>query len=338
MTTLHMNLGERGYDIHIGHGLLGKASELWQLDRRAFIVTDTGVPREYAERVASCVKEARIVTVAEGEGSKSAEIFTKLLGEMVDFGITRSDCAIAVGGGVVGDLTGFLAATYMRGIDFYNAPTTLLSQVDSSIGGKTAINLGGVKNIVGAFHQPRGVIVDIDTLATLPKRQTSNGLCEALKMAVTSDEELFSTFENEEINEENLEKIITSALKIKKSVVEADEREVGMRRILNFGHTLGHAIEAQEELHGLYHGECVAIGMMPVCSPEVRERLLPILKKLSLPYSYGGDIENALGFIEHDKKCEGDGINIVTVSKIGKAEVKKMTVPEFCEAVRKTLL
>ena len=338
MTTLHMNLGERGYDINIGCGLLDKAGEVWRLDRRAFIVTDSGVPCEYAERVAACAKEARIVTVAEGEGSKSAEVYTRLLGEMVDFGLTRSDCAIAVGGGVVGDLTGFLAATYMRGIDFYNAPTTLLSQVDSSIGGKTAINLGGVKNIVGAFHQPRGVIVDIDTLKTLPKRQVSNGLCEALKMAMTSDAELFSVFENEEIGEENLEKIITAALKIKKAVVEQDERESGIRRILNFGHTFGHAIEAEEELHGLYHGECVAIGMLPVCSRDVRERLLPLLKKLGLPYSYGGDIENALGFISHDKKCEGDTINIVTVSKIGSYEIKKMTVSDFCEAVRKTAL
>lgn len=337
MTTLHMNLGARGYDIHIGRGLLSQAGEIWNLDRRVFIVTDSGVPKEYSERIAACAKMAKIVTVPEGEGSKSAEIYANLLSEMVSFGMTRTDCAIAVGGGVVGDLTGFLAATYMRGIDFYNLPTTVLSQVDSSIGGKTAINLAGVKNIVGAFHQPRGVIVDIDTLKTLQKRQVANGLSEALKMSLTSDAELFSLFEAEEIGDHNIEKIITSALKIKKAVVEEDECESGIRKILNFGHTFGHAIEAQEEMHGFYHGECVAIGMLPVCSPDVKARLLPILKKLGLPYSYAGDIERALGFISHDKKCDGDKISIVLVNEIGSYEIKKMTVSEFAKAVRNTL-
>ncbi len=336
MTTLHMNLGTRGYDIHIGRGLLGKADELWQLDRRVFIVTDSGVPKEYAEKIAACARVAKIVTVHEGEGSKSLEIYGRLLSEMAEFGMTRTDCAVAVGGGVVGDLTGFLAATYMRGIDFYNLPTTVLSQVDSSIGGKTAINLDGIKNIVGAFHQPRGVIVDVDTLSTLPKRQVANGLAEALKMSLTSDAELFSLFENEEIGESNIEKVITSALKIKKAVVEEDECESGIRKILNFGHTFGHAVEAEEEMHGLYHGECVAIGMLPVCSTEVRERLLPVLKKLGLPCSYGGDIENALGFISHDKKCDGDKISIVMVKKIGSYEIKKMTLSEFAETVKNT--
>lgn len=336
MTKLHMNLGERGYDIHIGRGLIDKAGELFNLKRRTFIVTDSGVPKEYAERVAACAEVAKIVTVEEGEGSKSLEVYGRLLKEMAEFGLTRTDCAVAVGGGVVGDLTGFLAASYMRGIDFYNLPTTVLSQVDSSIGGKTAINLSGIKNIVGAFHQPKGVIVDIDTLSTLPKRQVANGLAEALKMSLTSDAELFSLFENEEISDSNIERIITSALMIKKAVVEEDECESGIRKILNFGHTFGHAVEAEEEMHGFYHGECVAIGMLPVSSPEVRARLVPVLKKLGLPCSYGGDIQRALSFISHDKKCDGDKISIVLVNKIGSYEIKKMTVSEFAEMVRNT--
>ncbi|MBP3402233.1 MAG: 3-dehydroquinate synthase [Clostridia bacterium] len=336
MTTLHMNLGERGYDIHIGRSLLDKAGEIFNLKRRVFIVTDSGVPSEYAKIVAAFAKVAKIVTVPEGEGSKSLAVYGRLLTEMAEFGLTRTDCAVAVGGGVVGDLTGFLAASYMRGIDFYNIPTTVLSQVDSSIGGKTAINLAGIKNIVGAFHQPKGVIIDTNTLSTLPKRQVANGLAEALKMSMTSDSELFSLFENEEIDENNIEKVITSALKIKKAVVEEDERESSVRKILNFGHTFGHAVEAEEEMHGFYHGECVAIGMLPVCSQNVRERLLTILKKLGLPYLYGGDIEKALTFISHDKKCDGDKINIVLVNEIGSYEIKKMTVSDFCEMVRNT--
>ena len=334
MTSLHLDLGGRGYYITVGRGLLSHAGEYFNLDRRVFIVTDSGVPAEYASAIAECAREAKIVTVPMGEGSKSPEVFSYLLGEMLSFGLTRTDCAVAVGGGVVGDLTGFCAATYMRGIDFYNVPTTLLSQVDSSIGGKTAINLGGVKNIVGAFHQPKGVLVDVDTLSTLPKRQISNGLAEAVKMSLTSDAELFELFEREGASEENIERIILASLKIKKAVVEADETERGLRKILNFGHTLGHAIEAEEEMRGFYHGECVAIGMLVTSSECVRKRLLPILSRLGLPTEYKGDIEHALSFISHDKKCEGKSVSVVLVDEPGSFRIEKMSTADFANLVR----
>lgn len=337
MTTLRMELGERSYDIHVGRALLGKAKEYFNLDRKVFIVTDSGVPSEYANRLAEQCAEPLIVTVDEGEGSKSIETYGALLLKMAEFNMTRTDCCVAVGGGVVGDLTGFLAASYMRGIDFYNVPTTVLSEVDSSIGGKTAVNLGGIKNIVGAFHQPRGVICDTDTLKTLPKRQIANGLAEAVKMALTSDAELFSFFEENEVCEENIEWVISRSLMIKKAVVEADERESGLRKILNFGHTFGHAVEAREELCGFYHGECVAIGMIPVCSKKVRERLLPVLKKLALPYSYAGDVDAALSFISHDKKCDGKRISVVFVDEVGSFRLEKMETAEFSLLVKNNL-
>ena len=211
MTTLHLDLGERGYDINIGRGLIDKAGEIFDLNRRVIIVTDSGVPTEYAERVKASCRDAKIITVKQGEESKSVEEFKLLCEEMLSFGMTRTDCVVAVGGGVVGDLAGFAAASFMRGIDFYNIPTTLLSQVDSSIGGKTAINLGGVKNIVGAFYQPKGVIIDPNVLKTLPERQISSGLAEAIKMSMTSDKELFELIACEDI-EENIESIITSSL------------------------------------------------------------------------------------------------------------------------------
>ncbi len=333
-----MSLGERGYDINVGRGTLARAGELFNLDRRVFIVTDSGVPAEYARQVASLAKESKILTVPEGEGSKSIDTYSRLLAEMTDFKMTRSDCAVAVGGGVVGDLTGFVAASYMRGIDFYNVPTTLLSQVDSSIGGKCAINHAGVKNIVGAFHQPRGVIIDIDTLKTLPERQIANGLAEAVKMSLTSDAALFARFEYEGVCGENIEEIIVSSLKIKKAVVEEDERESGLRKILNLGHTLGHAIEADTGMSDYYHGECVAIGMLPVVSDEVRARLVPVLKKLGLPTSYSGNIDSALRLVEHDKKCEGKKISVVLVPSVGKFEIKKMYSHKFAELVRETPL
>ena len=195
--TIHLNLGQAhcGYDIRIERGIIKNAGQYLHLNRRVLIVTDSGVPAQYAASIAAQCKQGVIYTVEQGEASKSLETFGKLLGAMLEHGFSRKDCVVAVGGGVVGDLAGFAASAYMRGIDFYNVPTTLLSQIDSSIGGKTAINFGGVKNIVGAFYQPRAVLIDPDLLHTLPQRQISNGLAEAVKMALTSDKELFDIFE-----------------------------------------------------------------------------------------------------------------------------------------------
>ena len=174
--TININLGEDSYDIIVERGSLENAGKHLNLNRRVLVVTDTGVPAEYAKAVAAQCKNGVICTVQQGEESKSLEVFGKLLQTMLDNGFSRKDCVVAVGGGVVGDLSGFAASAYMRGIDFYNIPTTLLSQIDSSIGGKTAVNFGGVKNIVGAFYQPKKVLIDPEVLKTLPKRQISNGL------------------------------------------------------------------------------------------------------------------------------------------------------------------
>ena len=216
--TIHINLGEDSYDILVERGILKNTSQYLNLDRRVLVVTDSGVPEQYAKAVAEQCKEGIIYTVEQGEVSKSLDTFGKLLQTMLDHGFSRKDCVVAVGGGVVGDISGFAASAYMRGIDFYNIPTTLLAQIDSSIGGKTAINLGGVKNIVGAFYQPKKVLVDPELLETLPQRQISNGLAEAIKMSLTSDEKLFELIENEDI-ESNIDEVIIRSLNIKKSVV-----------------------------------------------------------------------------------------------------------------------
>ncbi len=333
MNTIKMELGERSYDITVGAGTLKLASELFNLKRRVFIITDSGVPREYAEAVKAQSKEAMIYTVKSGEGSKSLKVLEEVLAAMMEFNMTRKDAVVAVGGGVVGDLSGFAAATYMRGVDFYNVPTTLLSAVDSSIGGKCAVNLGEVKNAVGAFYQPKAVLIDINTLKTLDKRQLSAGLAEALKMSLTSDAELFSLFETGDIYSD-IEKIIIRSLNIKKSVVEQDERETGLRKILNFGHTYGHGIEAAEGLSGLLHGECVALGMLPMCSDEVRARVIPILEKIGLPTDYSGDPEEALGYVIHDKKREGGSVSVILVEKVGEFIIEKMTIPELSERIK----
>ena len=199
-TKLTMNLGERSYDIIVKSGSLENLYQFARLDRRVAVVTDSGVPAQYAQRVADQCKDARIITVPQGEASKSFKILESVLRQMLDFGMGRGDLVVAVGGGVVGDLAGFAASIYMRGIDFINCPTTTLSMIDSSIGGKTAVDLGDTKNIVGAFWQPKLVIVDPDTLSTLPRRHYINGLAEAVKASLLADPELFAIFEKGDID------------------------------------------------------------------------------------------------------------------------------------------
>ena len=336
MSVLHLDLPKGGYDIYLERGALDRAGELLGLDRKVLVVTDSGVPAKYAEKVAAQCKDPYVVTVKQGEGSKSFSVLEELCTTLLEKGFTRSDCVIAVGGGVVGDLSGFAAASFMRGIDFYNIPTTVLSQVDSSIGGKVAINLGGVKNIVGAFYQPRAVLIDPDVLETLPARQISNGLAEAVKMALCFDAELFELFERGEALS-RIETVIERSLMIKKSVVEQDERETGLRRVLNFGHTLGHGIEGEASLRDLYHGECVSLGMIPMCSPEVRRRLLPVLTSLSLPTVIEGDLQKILSIVSHDKKCEGSDISVVYVNEVGQFEMKKLPTEEWKAQIRAVL-
>ena len=334
--VLHMDLPQNGYDIILERGVLDRAGELLELDRRVLIVTDDGVPSQYASRVAAQCKEPTVVTVKTGEESKSFATLEQLCRTLLERGFTRTDCVVAVGGGVVGDLAGFAAASFMRGIDFYNIPTTVLSQVDSSIGGKVAINLDHIKNIVGAFHQPRRVLIDPDTLQTLPPRQIANGLSEAVKMSLTSDTELFALFESGRALEE-IDRVIELSLRIKKAVVEQDEKENGLRRILNFGHTLGHGVESQAHQNGFYHGECVALGMLPMCAPSVRARLIPVLESLGLPTKIEGDLERMLESASHDKKASGNEISVVWVEEVGTCEIRKMPIGEWKQQIRTAL-
>jgi len=320
---IHMNLQEQSYDILVQRGILESAGEHLNLARRVLVVTDSGVPAAYANKLAQQCRQPVICTVEAGEGSKSMETFGRLLQTMLEHGFSRKDCVVAVGGGVVGDLSGFAASAYMRGIDFYNIPTTLLSQIDSSIGGKTAINFGGVKNIVGAFYQPKKVLIDPELLKTLPERQIANGLAEAVKMALTSDSMLFELFENEDIASQ-IDEIIIRSLVIKKSVVEQDEKEAGIRKIFNFGHTIGHGIESSGNMTELYHGECVALGLIPMCADAIRPRVIEVLKKCGLYNLIPFDWERIEAAAFHDKKADGDSVTVTLVPEIGSFELKKM--------------
>ena len=311
------------YDIVLERGSLKKAGQLLELGRRVLVVTDEGVPPEYAGCVASQCREAIVVTVPRGEGSKSFEQLERLLSAMLEASFTRGDCVVAVGGGVVGDLSGFAASCYMRGIDFYNIPTTLLAQVDSSVGGKTAVNFGGVKNIVGAFYQPKKVIIDPETLKTLERRQLMAGLAEAIKMAATSSAELFEIIEKSEDLDADLPEIIRRSLCIKRDVVEQDPKENGLRRILNFGHTVGHAVEGFNK-GKLLHGECVALGMPPMCSGEALGRVTKVLKKYGLPTEIEQSADELMPYLKHDKKMTADSVKVVLVDKIGQFRICDM--------------
>lgn len=325
------------YDIVLERGAINKSGEYLNLERKVLIVTDSGVPTEYSSAVAANCKIPYTVTVEQGESSKNIKSFELLLSKLVEYGFTRSDCIVAVGGGVVGDLSGFAASAYMRGIDFYNIPTTLLSQVDSSIGGKTAIDFMGIKNIVGAFYPPKRVIIDPETLKTLPERQISNGLAESLKMALTHDKELLCVFEEGDAKQD-LDLIIERSLKIKKSVIEQDEYEGGLRRVLNFGHTLAHAIEAENEMKNLFHGECVALGMIPMCSEKVRSRLVNVLQRLNLPFEISvGDTEKIINTCKNDKKLQGNDITVVYVQEVGSFEFRKMPFSEYEKLIRQVI-
>ena len=312
-TKLTMNLGPRSYEIILRRGALQNLYQFANLNRRVAVVTDSGVPPLYARQVADQCREAAIITVPQGEASKSLKTLESVLQQMLDAGLGRGDLVIAVGGGVVGDLAGFAAAVYMRGIDFINCPTTTLSMIDSSIGGKTAVDLGDTKNVVGAFWQPRLVIVDADTLATL---------AEAVKAGLLADPELFGIFENGDVDAE-IDAIIYRSLKFKKGIVEQDETEHGARRALNFGHTIGHGIEAVKGIKGrrktgLYHGECVALGMLPMIeSKALRKRTRAVYRRLGLPVRAGFDKEKVYAEMLHDKKAQGGRITLVKVPGLG---------------------
>ncbi len=328
-----VSLGKDSYDVILGCGVILLADKYLKLDRRVLVITDDGVPAHYANIIANQCKEAMIFTVPAGEKSKNLENYKKALEFMAENRFTRTDCVVAVGGGVVGDLAGFVAASYMRGVDFYNIPTTLLSQVDSSIGGKVAVDLGGYKNIVGAFYQPKLVLVDPELLLTLSIRQIRCGFAEALKMAVTSDTTLFEMFESGEYFND-VEAVIERSLLIKREIVERDANEKGERKILNFGHTLGHAIESTTDL---LHGEAIALGMLCMCSKSVRKRIFTIIEEMGLPIDTKIDTDTIYDFILRDKKADGDNITITYVNEIGKAELREIPIESIKDYINPSI-
>lgn len=348
MEKLTVDLPGRAYDIAIQRGILDEAGERCRavLPRaeRIFLVTDSTVLPLYGERVAESLRRAGFQAVCcavpAGERSKSSEQLSALWEKMMDAGLTRTDAVTALGGGVVGDLAGFAAATILRGVDFIQIPTTLLAQVDSSVGGKVAVDLRAGKNLAGAFWQPRLVLMDPDVLDTLEDRTFSDGMAEVIKYGCIQDADLFALLDRcgsrAGIMAE-IEHILFTCCDLKRRVVVADERDTGGRMVLNFGHTLGHAYEKAGNYTAWTHGQSVAAGMVAaarlgtaadVTPPETAEQIRGLVQKFGLPSCISctwNFLEEAVGV---DKKGAGDQITLVFLARLGEAALVQMKKAE----------
>lgn len=324
-----VNMRDQQYNVLIERNSLDNIQKYLDLNRKVLIVTDDGIPNEYINKVLEKCNNGFVYTIKQGESSKNFSNYENILNFMIDHTFLRSDCIVAIGGGVVGDLAGFVASTYMRGITFYNIPTTLLSQVDSSVGGKTAIDKNGVKNIVGAFYPPRMVVIDPNVLKTLDKRQLHSGLVEAIKMGLTSDKSLFELIKNSNNLLNDIDEIIIKAIQVKKNVVEEDPNEKGIRKILNFGHTVGHAIESSKNFNNYLHGECVGIGMLYFSSENVKKQILDVLLKYNLPTKCNLDKEELIQYILLDKKRSNDYLSVIFVEEVGTYCIKNVLTSEI---------
>ncbi len=338
-----VSLDVNGYEILIGPGLLtdlGTFLNEHPLSDHYVMVTDSNVKEFLADDLLSILEQAGIkvdlISFPAGEASKNMETIVSLAREMVRLGADRKSAVLAVGGGVVGDMAGFLASIYMRGIPFIQIPTTLLAQVDSSVGGKTGVDLPEGKNLLGTFYQPKRVFIDIGVLATLTQKEIRNGLAEVVKYGVIRSPELFGILEDRWWDVLNLEPEVTADIvyrscSIKADVVAADEREGNLRRILNFGHTIGHAIEAAAN-YQIPHGEAISMGMVAVGRISVQkglmtsdelERLISLLEKLGLPVAIPRELspEKLLGLLRHDKKSVSGKVHFVLCTGIGSTKI-----------------
>lgn len=341
MQTITVN-ASTSYEIYIERGLVkscGKIIADTVSSRTAAIVTDDIVDSIYSDMVVSSLEACGFnvykFVFPNGEHSKNSDTLNKIYNFLCECNITRSDCLIALGGGVVGDITGYAAATYLRGLDYVQIPTTLLAQIDSSVGGKTAIDLPCGKNLIGAFKQPVCVICDCDTLKTLKRDILSDGMAEAIKYGMIRDHALFDLIAAHNIDSANeiIDEVVFKSISIKRDVVENDEFDTGERMILNFGHTLGHAIESYYNYEKYTHGSAVAIGMCMItkkCSDsDTLNRLEKCVKAYELPSEVDAPINELLNLCSNDKKRQSNMINYILCKNIGAAEIKKVTVEEF---------
>ncbi len=326
----------RNYEVIIEKGSLKNIKKYFDKTGIAVIITDDGVPKSWVELVQNQFNNAILITITQGENSKSFEQVELVVETLLKRNITRNDFIVSLGGGVVGDLAGFIASIYMRGIDYIQIPTTLLSQVDSSVGGKVAINTKNHKNSVGTFYPPKVVIIDTHVLSTLPEREYLCGLGEIIKYSVTFDRKMFEDLRQTKLKE--LDVYVEKCVKIKRELVENDELEKGDRKLLNFGHTIGHAIEILSR-NEISHGEAVAIGMLLITeNKEIYGEIKSMLFDKGYKTNVSFDIDNILEIVKKDKKCVNKNeIEIITLEKIGLGKIKRVSFDYVREILNKNM-
>ncbi len=337
------------YQVHVGAGIIDEVGALTRAacgGERACVISDSNVAPLYANAVCESLNDAgydsTLLVFEAGEEHKHFGTLSELLEGIADAGLTRDDVVVAVGGGVTGDMAGLAGALYLRGCQVVQVPTSLLAMVDSSVGGKTAVDLCAGKNLAGAFLQPSVVVADIDCLDTIDHRLLTDSCGEVIKHGVIADAGLFERVATTPINAEDFDRtvlaeIIAQNVRIKRDVVNADEREHGLRQTLNFGHTIGHAIEAASNFE-LGHGASVAAGMCCIaraaaakkwCPREVADKIIRAVQAYGLPTNTSVDHATLLAYATHDKKRHGDGVNVVVPRAIGEVEVRRVSLAEF---------
>ena len=351
MCIVHVDLGSKSYDIEIERGLLPhvgvKIKTLLPKAEKIAIITDSHVGPLYASLLQESLEKegvaVAVLTFPAGEESKNLQTLGFLYNGLAEAGLTRSDAVVALGGGVTGDMGGLAAATFLRGIAFVQIPTSLLATVDSSVGGKVAIDLPGGKNLVGAFYQPKAVFIDPDLLKTLPVRYLHDGLAEVIKYGCIMDKELFMRLEKIQNDTELLtraDEIIETCCNIKARIVEHDEFDTGERMLLNFGHTLGHAVEKTFRFDKYSHGEGVGIGMvlltrrsekLALTESGVADRIAALLQKFHLPVTVDMQQEDFLQAIALDKKKRGSHLTLILLKKIGESYLQKVEFGELAQ-------
>lgn len=349
-TRLRVNLDRRSYDLIIGDRMLGRAGEALRRSgiapsSRLFTISSRKILRLHGSRILDPLRregwDVEEILVPDGEKHKTLESAARIFDALARRRADRSSVIVAFGGGVIGDLAGFVAATYLRGIRFVQVPTTLLAAIDSSVGGKTGVDLGAGKNLVGAFHQPRLVLTDLTTLRTLPRRQVCSGMYEAIKCGVIADRAFFKWMEDSlpsllAISPADTQRLVARCCAIKARVVERDERESGLRRILNFGHTFGHALEAELNYRRLTHGEAVGLGMqmaadlatsLGILATSERDRIVRLVRSVG-PSRACGDLKAAAVYrrMLGDKKATSGNIHFVLPRRIGEVEIRSNVV------------
>lgn len=318
---LNVNLKDKSYEVIVERGIIKNITPYLDIEKKFLIVSDDRIPNVYINTIKKQLKKVDVVIFPHGENNKSLKNYQLVIDKLIQGDYSRKDYIIALGGGVVTDLAGFVASTYKRGMNLINIPTTTLAMVDASVGGKVALNFDKLKNVIGSFYHPNCILIDIDTLETLPKRHYINGVIEALKTGMIGDKELYNIFFNGDYRD-HIEEIIYRSLQYKIKIVEQDEKEENIRKVLNFGHTFGHAYETYFLMKNYLHGEAVALGIVTISKDKpYLEDIKKLFTKWGIKLNINVEKDKIINIIRNDKKCDDDIVDLIIVDEIGKSKI-----------------